>query len=81
MPPLIFLGIGFRHRYHYITGGFRQLLHYCLFHSPQHSWGFEFGNHTNYTDPSVIEFTTIRETLYLGMHNDVSFLISSLLNL
>jgi hypothetical protein len=38
-------------------------------------------NHTNYTDPSVIEFTTIRETLYLGMHNDVSFLISSLLNL
>ena len=38
-------------------------------------------NHTNYTDSSVIEFTTIRETLYLGMHNDVSFLISSLLNL
>ena len=38
-------------------------------------------NHTSYTDPSVIEFTTIRETLYLGMHNDVSFIISWLLNL
>ena len=38
-------------------------------------------NHTSYTDPSLIELTTIRETLYLGMHNDVSFLIASLMNL
>ena len=38
-------------------------------------------NKTQYDDPSVIEFTTIRETLYLGMHNDVSFLIAELLNL
>lgn len=38
-------------------------------------------NETHYTDPSIIEFTTIRETLYLGMRNDVSFLISALLNL
>ena len=38
-------------------------------------------NHTNYANPSLIELTTIRETLYLGMHNDVSFLISSLMNL
>ena len=44
MPPLVSLGIGFRHRYHYTIGGFRHLLHFCLFHSPQHSWGFEFGN-------------------------------------
>ena len=32
-------------------------------------------NGTNYTDPSALQFTTIREVLYLGMHNDVSFLI------
>jgi hypothetical protein len=38
-------------------------------------------NETHYTDPSLIEFTTIRETLYLGMHNDVSFLISPQMNL
>ena len=38
-------------------------------------------NHTRYADPSLIELTTIRETLYLGMHNDVSFLIASLMNL
>ena len=37
-------GIGFRHRYHFTIGGFRHLLHYCLFHSPQLSWGFEFVN-------------------------------------
>lgn len=43
MPPLVFC-IGFRHRYHYTIGGFRHLLHYCLFHSPQLSWGFEFVN-------------------------------------
>ena len=35
-------------------------------------------NKTQYDDPSVIEFTTIRETLYLGMHNDVSFLIAEI---
>ena len=46
MPPLVSLGIGFRHRYHYTIGGFRHLLHYCLFHSPQLSWGFEFVNHS-----------------------------------
>ena len=38
-------------------------------------------NKTSYTDTSIIEFTTIREILYLGMHNDVSFLVSSLLNM
>lgn len=32
-------------------------------------------NRTNYKDPAAIEFTTIKEVLYLGMHNDVSFLI------
>jgi len=33
-------------------------------------------NGSTYTDPSVIEITTIREVMYLGMHNDVSFLIA-----
>ena len=33
-------------------------------------------NGTNYTDPSAIEITTIKEVMYLGMHNDVSFLIA-----
>ena len=31
-------------------------------------------NHTDYTDPSAIEITTIREIMYMGMHNDVSIL-------
>ena len=38
-------------------------------------------NGTHYTDPEAIEITTIREIMYLGMHNDVSFLISNEMNL
>ena len=33
-------------------------------------------NGSNYTDPDAIEITTIKGILYLGMHNDVSFLIT-----
>ena len=33
-------------------------------------------NGSDYTDPDAIEITTIKEVLYLGMHNDVSFLIT-----
>ena len=38
-------------------------------------------NGSNYTDPSEIQITTIKEVLYLGMHNDVSFLITNVMNL
>ena len=38
-------------------------------------------NGSHYTDPSAIEITTIHEVLYLGMHNDVSFVIADELNL
>ena len=31
---------------------------------------------TDYADPEAIRITTIREVMYLGMHNDVSFMIS-----
>ena len=33
-------------------------------------------NGSDYDDPSAIEITTIKEVMYLGMHNDVSFLIA-----
>ena len=38
-------------------------------------------NGTSYTDASQIVITTIREALYLGMHNDVSFMISNEMNM
>lgn len=38
-------------------------------------------NQTDYKDSSAIEITTIREVMYLGMHNDVSFLIFGDMNL
>lgn len=37
-------------------------------------------NHSDYKDPELIEFNTIKEVLYLGMHNDTSFLISDMIN-
>ena len=56
-----------------------------LFGSEEHrEWTLSLYNAVNgssYTDPSVIEFTTIREVMYLGMHNDVSFLIAGEMNL
>ena len=38
-------------------------------------------NGSSYNDPEAIEITTIKEIMYLGMHNDVSFLISDEMNL
>ena len=38
-------------------------------------------NGSSYTDPSAIEITTIKEVMYLGMHNDTSFLIYEVLEL
>ena len=38
-------------------------------------------NGSNYTNPNDIQITTIKEVLYMGMHNDVSFIISEQLNL
>ena len=38
-------------------------------------------NGSHYTEPTAIEVTTIKEVMYLGMHNDVSFLIAGDMNL
>ena len=38
-------------------------------------------NGSHYTDPNEIQITTIRQVLYLGMHNDVSFLIAGEMNM
>lgn len=38
-------------------------------------------NHSDYTNPDLIEVTTIEDILYLGVKNDCSFIIGSILNL
>lgn len=38
-------------------------------------------NSTNYTNPDDLEITTIDDAVYIGMKNDLSFLISDVLNL
>ncbi|MBP5442198.1 MAG: hypothetical protein J6Y60_03070, partial [Treponema sp.] len=38
-------------------------------------------NDTNYTDPDALELNTIENVIYITMHNDVSFLVDSEMNL
>ncbi len=38
-------------------------------------------NNTNYTDPNALELNTIENVIYITMHNDVSFLVDSQMNL
>ena len=38
-------------------------------------------NGTSYNDPDALEFTTLENVIYMGMKNDVSFLIGSDMNL
>ena len=37
-------------------------------------------NNTHYTDPDSIEFTTMEDAVYMGMKNDVSFLLCQVMN-
>ena len=56
-----------------------------IFGKPENlSWTldlFNAINHSNYTDASQIRINTIDTVLYLGLHNDVSFMLSNMLNL
>ena len=56
-----------------------------IFGSDEHKdWTLSLYNAVNgssYDDPESIVITTIRDALYLGMHNDVSFIISNEMNM
>ncbi len=56
-----------------------RLFSFIYGHENNKAWTLSLYNAVNgssYTDPDAIEITTIKQVLYLGMHNDVSFLIS-----
>ena len=38
-------------------------------------------NHSDYQNPDELEITTIQEVIYMGIKNDISFLIGSDMNL
>lgn len=38
-------------------------------------------NHTEYDDPEQLEINTLEDAIYMGMRNDVSFILSDILNL
>ncbi|MBR3318027.1 MAG: hypothetical protein IKG21_09460 [Atopobiaceae bacterium] len=60
---------------------YRDRLFTFIFGSKEHrDWTlslYNAVNNTHYTEPERIAITTIREVLYLGMHNDVSFLVAN----
>ena len=64
---------------------YRDRIFTFIFGNAEHrEWTLELYNavnDTSYDDPSDITITTIREVLYLGMHNDVSFLLAGEMNL
>lgn len=42
---------------------------------------YNAANGTNYDDPDLLEINTLENAIYLGMHNDISFIIDSSLTL
>lgn len=66
-------------------GQYKDRLFSFIFGSGEHKeWTLSLYNAvggTHYDDPEQIVITTIREALYLGMHNDVSFLICNQMNM
>ena len=64
---------------------YRDRLFTFIFGSEEHrDWTLSLYNAVNgsdHGDPGDVEITTIREVLYLGMHNDVSFLLADEMSL
>ncbi len=67
-----------------VNGEYKDRLFNFIFGSPENrKWTLSLYNAVNgsaYTDENEIEINTIKEVLYLGMHNDTSFLISGMIN-
>ena len=61
-----------------------RLFNYIFGAEENRAWTLDLYNAVNgshYSDPSAIEINTIKEILYLGMRNDVSFLLAGEMNL
>ncbi len=67
-----------------INNEYKDRLFNFIFGSPDNrKWTLSLYNAINgsdYTDENAIEINTIKEVLYLGMHNDTSFLLSDTMN-
>ena len=67
-----------------VNSEYKDRLFNFIFGSPENrKWTlslYNAVNGSNYTDENEIEINTIKEVLYLGMHNDTSFLMSGMMN-
>ena len=68
-----------------VTNKHKDRLFKFIFGNPEHKeWTlslFNALNGTNYTDSEEIEFNTLEDAVYMGMKNDVSFIIAFVLNI
>ena len=61
-----------------------RLFNFIFGNEANRAWTLELYNavnHTSYTDPSEIEYTTIDDFLYMGARNDTAFLIADEMNI
>ena len=67
------------------TREYKDRLFCYIFGSPEHrDWTlslYNAVNGSNYTDPEQITIATLTQVVYMGMHNDVAFLIADEVNL
>ena len=68
-----------------IEARYKDRLFCFIFGSEDHKdWTLSLYNAVNgtaYTDPELITLTTLEGVLYMGMHNDVGFLIADEINM
>ena len=64
---------------------YRDRLFKFIFGNPEHTeWTlslYNAMNGTNYTNPDDIQLTTLDDAVYMNMKNDISFLITEIMNL
>jgi len=61
-----------------------RLFNYIFGSEENKTWTLSLYNAVNasdYSDPNIVRFNTIKEIVYLGMRNDVSFLIANEMSL
>ncbi|MBQ9663399.1 MAG: DUF1016 family protein, partial [Oscillospiraceae bacterium] len=67
----IYSDFGFRHLDQYTIGGLlRQPLRYCLFRSPQHSWGFKHFNYQSFPMEAFLHIGFTHHRVILGKVKD-----------
>ncbi len=68
--------------YHKLNTKYKDRLFRLIFHEKKELLElYNAVNESNYTNPEELEITTIEDVVYMGMKNDLSFIIGDEMNL